>query len=33
MILATKINTVNAKDYDQFVFAMQFDIEELETYA
>lgn len=33
MILATKINSVNATDYDQFVCATQFDIEEPETYA
>lgn len=33
MILATKINSVNARDYDQFVCATQFDTEEPKTYA
>ena len=33
IILATKINSVNTKDYNEFVCAMQFDTEELETYA
>lgn len=33
MILATKINSVNTTDYDQFICTMQFDIEKPETYA
>ncbi len=33
VLLATKINSVNAINYDQFVFATQFDTEEPETYA
>lgn len=33
MILATKINSVNVMNYDQFVYSTQFDIEELEMYA
>lgn len=32
-ILATKINLVNAVDYNQFSNSIQFDVEELETYA
>lgn len=33
IILITKINSVNAANYNQFVCAAQFDIEESETYA
>lgn len=33
MILAIKINSVNVKNYDQFIYIMQFDIKELETYV
>lgn len=32
VLLATKINSVNAKIYNQFVCVMQFNIKELETY-
>lgn len=32
-ILATKINSVNIINYDQFVCSTQFDIKEPETYA
>lgn len=32
-ILATKINTANAVDQDQFVCSTQLDVEEPETYA
>lgn len=33
IILAIKINSVNAGDYNQFVCVTQFDTEEPETYA
>lgn len=33
MILATKINSDNATNYNQFVYAMQFDIDKPETYV
>ena len=33
MILAIKINFVNAINHDQFVYFMQFEIEEPETYV
>ena len=33
ILLATKINSVNARNYDQFVYVTQFDTEEPETYA
>lgn len=33
VLLATKINSVNAKNYDQLVYTTQFDTEEPETYA
>ena len=33
MILATKINSVNVMNYDQFVYSTQFDIKKLEMYA
>lgn len=32
-ILATKIHSTNSADQDHFVYATQFDVEELETYA
>ena len=33
ILLATKINSINARNYDQFVCTTQFDIKEPETYA
>ena len=33
MILATKINSVNAINYDQFVYSTQFNIKQPKTYA
>ncbi len=33
VLLATKINSVNASNYDQFVYATQFDTEKPETYG
>lgn len=33
VLLATKINSVNARNDNQFVCATQFDTEEPETYA
>lgn len=33
IFLSIKINLINAKDYNQFIFLMQFDIKEPETYA
>lgn len=33
IFLSIKINFINAKDHDQFIFLMQFDIKEPETYV
>ena len=33
ILLATKINLANIGDYDQFVYSILFDTEELKTYV
>lgn len=33
MLLASKVYIVNARNLDQFVFSIQFDIKEPETYV